>query len=320
MKTITAHEHDLILDVTGGGLTPLPAGVLEKDVLITSVLRALSDIDSELKLVFCGGTCLSKAHGLIDRMSEDIDFKVILPEGLSRSARSRALSSFKKQLVKTLADAEFNVLSDGVIAKDENNYIGLNLHYESRFPVVASLRPEIKIEINARPPLLPTAILQLRSILDVLVNSPTQAVPFRCISVQETLAEKVLSFLRRTAEHRGERNRFEFDDRLVRHIYDVAAIMRANKEINDLPVVEFHSMIEADAIQFKNQYPEFRMDPFGEMQCALDALQQDEAFERDYQRFVDELVFGKPIPFDEAKQLFAGVAQHLLDAAGGRVS
>lgn len=29
-------------------------------------------------MVFAGGTCISKAHGLISRMAEDIDIKVLL--------------------------------------------------------------------------------------------------------------------------------------------------------------------------------------------------------------------------------------------------
>ena len=92
MKTITAPEHNLILDVIGEGLTPLPAAALEKDLLVTEILQRIQQLDTgEIKLVFCGGTSLSKAHGLIERMSEDIDFKVIVPEvpGVSKQANLR---------------------------------------------------------------------------------------------------------------------------------------------------------------------------------------------------------------------------------------
>jgi hypothetical protein len=41
MKTITAREHDLILDVCNEGLTSLPPGIFEKDLLITEVLRTV---------------------------------------------------------------------------------------------------------------------------------------------------------------------------------------------------------------------------------------------------------------------------------------
>ena len=129
MKTITAREHDLILDVRNEGLTSLPPGIFEKDLLITEVLRTVVAVDSNgIGLVFCGGTCLSKAHGLIERMSEDIDFKLVLPEGLSRSARSRLLSQFKKRLAAVLEDAGFSVPAEQIIALDENSYVSLNLH------------------------------------------------------------------------------------------------------------------------------------------------------------------------------------------------
>ena len=173
MKTITAREHELIISVMGEGLTALAEAVIEKDLLITEVLRSVVAVDSDgIQLVFCGGTCLSKAHGLIERMSEDIDFKLVLPQGLSRSARSRLLSQFKKRLAAALMEAGFAVPADEIIARDENSYVSLNLHYKSRFAPVASLRSEIKLELNARPPVLPTAPLPIASMLDVLIQAP----------------------------------------------------------------------------------------------------------------------------------------------------
>ena len=54
MKTITAREHELITSAIGEGLTALPEGVIEKDLLITAVLRIVSTIDRDgIKLVFC---------------------------------------------------------------------------------------------------------------------------------------------------------------------------------------------------------------------------------------------------------------------------
>ncbi|PUE44721.1 nucleotidyl transferase AbiEii/AbiGii toxin family protein [Limnohabitans sp. 2KL-51] len=86
MKTITAQEHKQIEDVIGEGLTPLAEAILEKDLLLTQALRHIASTDTDgVGLVFCGGTCLSKAHRLIERMSEDVDFKLVVPEGLSRT-------------------------------------------------------------------------------------------------------------------------------------------------------------------------------------------------------------------------------------------
>lgn len=315
MKTITAREHELIIAVIGEGLTTLAEAVIEKDLLLTEVLQAINAADKEgIGLVFCGGTCLSKAHGLIDRMSEDIDFKLVVSQDLSRSARSRMLSQYKKRLARDMEQLGFNVPADKIVALDENNYVSLSLHYESRFPPVASLRTEIKIEFNARPPVLPTLPLPIRSMLSTLIQESALDISIECIGVEETLAEKVLSFLRRTAEARAGRNRAEYDDRLVRHLYDVRAIARGRDDLQ-LPYQHFAAMVAGDAAQYRNQYPEFEQDPVGQMRTVMEAMQSDPGpFERDYVQFVDELVFGEPVPFAEARSVFIELAGRLMSA------
>ncbi len=42
-------------------------------------------------------------------------------------------------------------------------------------------------------------------------------------------------------------------------------------------------MVTGDAVQSRNQYPEFEQDPVGQMRVVLDALHHEaDAFERDY--------------------------------------
>jgi predicted nucleotidyltransferase component of viral defense system len=56
---------------------------IEKDYWITFVLRCLSKSRHADKAVFKGGTSLSKAYGLINRFSEDVDIAVIAESGKS---------------------------------------------------------------------------------------------------------------------------------------------------------------------------------------------------------------------------------------------
>ena len=65
-----------------------PAYLLEKDIWVVWALQILGTDQQLLQsLTFKGGTSLSKAHGLIDRFSEDVDLTVVLrfsaPPGLS---------------------------------------------------------------------------------------------------------------------------------------------------------------------------------------------------------------------------------------------
>lgn len=55
----------------------LENAVVEKDYYVTQVIHALSDTEDDyFRLVFAGGTCLAKAHKIVKRMSEDVDFKI----------------------------------------------------------------------------------------------------------------------------------------------------------------------------------------------------------------------------------------------------
>jgi len=316
MRTITAHERDLILDITGEGLTPLPAGAVEKDLLITEVLHKMAEIDDgELQLIFCGGTCLSKAHGLIGRMSEDIDFKVVVPEGLSRSLKRKRLGQLKTQLISVLCNEGFLVPEKEVIARDENGYISINIRYESRFGSIASLRSEIKLELSARPLLLPFEQLPVRSILALLIEPIAAGISMNCLGVQESIGEKVLSFLRRTAETLAGKIPEEYDDRLIRHIYDVSVINRRLPDLTSTLSGEiFEKMVMADAERFIRQFPEFGINPVAEMYRSLEYLESHKAFAGQYNRFVEELVYGDSLSFEDAKRVFISFAKKVLSS------
>lgn len=52
---------------------------VEKDFYITNVIRTLITVDDDyFTLVFQGGTSLSKGYQIIQRLSEDVDFRVVL--------------------------------------------------------------------------------------------------------------------------------------------------------------------------------------------------------------------------------------------------
>ena len=63
--------------VAQSAIREITPALLEKDIHITDALVALMKIERpHLALVFCGGTSLSKAYGLIERMSEDDSGKI----------------------------------------------------------------------------------------------------------------------------------------------------------------------------------------------------------------------------------------------------
>src|SRR5690606_25126930 len=58
---------------TTGEARGLPAFVVEKDWWVCIILKAIFQSQYADSIIFKGGTSLSKAYGLIERFSEDID-------------------------------------------------------------------------------------------------------------------------------------------------------------------------------------------------------------------------------------------------------
>ena len=160
MRTITESQFNLIDAVIAekdvGGLT---ASILEKDVHVTEALHALSVFEHKhISLVFCGGTSLSKAHGLIERMSEDVDMKVVLVEnhGLSRTAIKSELSELKEHVTATMEKLGFAKDPTGSLVRNENRYVATSWLYGSCYETDISLRPHLSLEFTVRTPQFPT--------------------------------------------------------------------------------------------------------------------------------------------------------------------
>ncbi|WP_235025180.1 hypothetical protein [Caballeronia terrestris] len=91
MRTIAREQHNEIEDARAGNLLGhLRPAILEKDIHVTDALAALAgirvshtayrkdrrsqrdtrpaEVAVETRMIFAGGTCLAKAHGLIERV------------------------------------------------------------------------------------------------------------------------------------------------------------------------------------------------------------------------------------------------------------
>ncbi len=94
---------------------PSPA-LVEKDWHVVQALAAISVAASDgLTLVFGGGTALGRAYGLLSRMSEDIDLRVVGDRAASRGALKR----MRGEISDRLAAQGFAV--DGNVAVKQND-------------------------------------------------------------------------------------------------------------------------------------------------------------------------------------------------------
>ena len=307
MRSLSPEQVELIVAAANEGLSLFSAGALEKDVHLTEVLRALTLVETEdLKLVFCGGTSLVKAYGYLNRMSEDIDIKVVDRSDRNTSAIRQSLSHLKVAVTKAFIDSGFVVKAPQ--AMSANRYITFDLRYEPKFPSEVSLRPEIKVEFTYAPAHLPLVQHSISTLLFRDLGMTEQPFEFACNAIEETLAEKVLGFLRRSSRLVSNQ---DGDERLIRHIHDVHIL--AGMEPNLVATHRaFKLAVEEDVRKFANQDPAFSQNPRLVLETALQMARSDSQLKVSYLKFVEDLVGGGAPDFDAAISTFALLAGGLI--------
>ena len=347
MRTITDKQQRALEDLAAEGLLRgLPVQTAEKDIHITELLKGLSELqvshnhfgdlntrggeltrhDVGIQLVFAGGTCLSKAHGLINRMSEDIDIKVLLsptPKPLKKGRGDRVrLIALHEVLPSLLARLGFPLLEypdggENPRIRDAHRYYVVGAGYKSAYDQLPSLRPELKLELIHRHPLLPLEKREFGYLYESLAGiAPSTTLSIDCISVAETTAEKVLSLLRRCAyKWDGHQTKGDIDPALVRHVYDVARILEQSGDSLTAARDIFPQLVMSDRDEFKGQNPEFDVDPVSVLKRTLIAAKENGELKERYTRNLMPLVYDlDPPSFEESFASFEVVAHYFLDA------
>ena len=320
MRTLTAERQELIdalvAEANIGGVT---AGLLEKDEHLTAALQAVFNLNFEhASLVFCGGTSLSKAHGLIERMSEDADIKIVLsPDATnwSQNQLRRYLGDeVRGQVIKTLGLIGFVEDEEFRRSLNNNRYNHSQWAYQRTYDGVAALRPNLQLELIARNPVRPTELAHLGTLADKLARHTGTTFSVPVISVAETLAEKVLSFLRRFAQHRSGLMQQNWDTALVRHIYDVHCIVSKKPEVLDDSVIAFVALTAGDVDEFGYQDAAFAKNPKTVLTTALNQIGNDMQSHREYREVLLPLVYGEEkFSFEDAWSSFGAIAKRFVN-------
>lgn len=176
--------------------TAFAARLIEKDYFCTVLLAYLAVAAGD-DLVFKGGTCLTKVHAEMYRLSEDLDFTIPILVGAPRSERRKLIEGVKG----TMAGLQSRLPSFRVVEplKGVNNstqYVAV-IGYAS---LLGREKETIKIEVSLREPLLMPAVegSARTLLLDPVTGKPlVPPVSMRCIAKTEALAEKFRAALSR---------------------------------------------------------------------------------------------------------------------------
>ena len=312
MKKINEAQKLQVLDVINELDLGISEFALEKDFMVTDALAAITSINNpDFDLVFCGGTCLSKAYGLLERVSEDVDIKASPKASgvLTKSKIRSSMSKLKDDLELALNGAGFKSEFISRDAQDNNNFIEFDIQYSTHFEVSPGMRANLKLEVSYSPlraPKQDKAITLLFDSLAGMNTGPSFMVP--CVDLSEALAEKLITFPRRLALSMAKDNE-RLDTALVRHLYDVYQIIQKNPSIlNDQQgnlSNLVNQVIRKDAEDFASQHSAFITDPLSEIHKAMEHAKSDAKTKNTYDQFIRVMVYDKNAPsFEDAFSAF----------------
>ncbi len=253
-----ADRRDLFLSTSLRLGTPIQN--VEKDFWVCWVLDLLFNGagDDEPRLLFKGGTSLSKSHGLISRFSEDIDITVFREdlgqavdvedlEGLSGKKQRANLNAIKEACQRYITSTLKTRLTSSIASAFEKAGVPFNPSVVTldpddpdqqtlliAYPAVSAQPgdynpPTVKIEAGAKSALDPHRTTMVTPYLaeDVL-NLMLTVNNVVTIDAERTFWDKVviLHGQRRWFERRGELRRQ--GQRVSRHYYDIYRLLRSD--------------------------------------------------------------------------------------------
>ncbi|UXN57451.1 nucleotidyl transferase AbiEii/AbiGii toxin family protein [Phyllobacterium zundukense] len=284
---------------------PSPA-LVEKDWFVVRALAAIHDVEIDgLTLAFGGGTALGRAYRLLERMSEDIDLRIIGDGANSRGALRR----FRREVTERLTAAGFQ--TDGhcrVLHKD--SYVRYDLPYEPIAKGEGVLRPEIKIEIAVFPVCTAPEKLSVSSFVAEASGADAEANDVACVRLAETAADKFVAL--------GRRAGFAFaglgdlDHTLVRHVYDLSR-MDGHYDAAEAAMIALKTM-KADAESRGDEYLAYKADPRGETLRAYEIMSKNERFAEGYAKLLGDMVYGDRPEFASAFEKVQNFVERIRDA------
>lgn len=288
--------------------------VVEKDFYVTRAIQTLIELQNpHFKLIFQGGTALAKAHRIVQRMSEDCDFRIVPRDPLSfnKEQQRRHLRAFREQMIGALQQKGFHLEAAGLTVRNEGQLIQLSATYPSIFPAARSLKPHLALEFFfgalRTDNLVKTITTLVRQTLGPKV--PHAEFEVEVMSLPETAAEKWVALTRRVASM--TRNNAYEDASLVRHLYDLYKIQQSAP----LPPAFgglVKSIIQQDQLQFKSHNPVYYENPAVETQRALSVLKQDSQWQQHWNDFLSTMVFNNEnLPYDLALNTIERLGKNL---------
>jgi len=225
------------------------AQVLQKDVWVCWALKELFAIESGVRMVFKGGTSLSKVFRAIHRFSEDVDVTLDYRDLYKgEDPLGAELSTHVHELIYTILSDSFKGVTEGLGNADvSDDGEVVNLRYPSHLSGgTGYMEDKIMIKFGGRNAVEPSGQHEITS--DLAKEVPALSFPVAKVPVlspERTFWEKAT--LIHVECHRERVNRPE---RIARHWYDL--VMLFDHEIGQRALADRELL--RDVVKYKNVF------------------------------------------------------------------
>ncbi len=215
---------------------------VEKDYFVVLALKSLSHSKLKKNGIFKGGTSLSKAYGVINRFSEDIDMAVVSDDGEDRGPKSK----LKKVENALTSHSVFTYIAEHEREK-KSGWLRQTVY---EYPIIkdgedfGQASKHIFVDVSRISPGIPHEERIVQTYIhNFLIRSGQHNVideydlhPFKVstLSIERTFAEKFGTVVKFASQSDGDGT--EPIQRLkdgIRHIYDLHMLLKVNR-IRDL--------------------------------------------------------------------------------------
>lgn len=274
----------------------------EKDWWVCHVIHALFKLRCAEALTFKGGTSLSKAWGITERFSEDVDVSFDKSffglTGDTRSARDRIRKLTRKYVLDEIPAELSSALwvygaveceSLGVQRKDSDaDPTVLLINYHSILPEDPYIKAAVKLEFSCRSPREPREVREIRPLTveqSPLLDFEPTAVP--TVVPTRTALEKVFLL------HEEFQKDYPRHKRMSRYLYDIYKLDRVGWLDKALADTELYDSL----VQHRSVFNAVRgIDYSGHTRDRLTIIPPENLlplWEEDYQFMRDQFIYGE---------------------------
>jgi len=314
---MTLHNDEALFEeliIAASASLGIPEVFVEKDYWVCSVLKSISQMDEEIreKVVFKGGTSLSKAHKLIERFSEDIDLAVIV-DGLSQGQAK----AFIKKIEKEIVNSAFSTLSEHPQISKGSRFRKTVHEYPRKISgAMGDAKEVILLEINTYTNPTPNTPQQIGTyIFDFLMDQEKEdgliatygLEPFEVnvLDMERTLCEKISAIARASYGTQAELQS------KIRHLYDIYHLLQHPQVQEFFLSADFFEMMEIVKLDDENfRQPEDTEERVLEtapiFQSNAELLAKIRPY---YNETFSTLVHGELPPFEKIEEIVGTLAQ-----------